>query len=172
MFDWIVHYIAAGTLAVVFVLAMGHKLRNYARFRASLQAYGIVPEFLLRFVGPFIVLLEALAVLCLLLPLGPGSLLAFAVLGVYSVAMGTNLLRGRKYIDCGCGDLPTPLSGWLLLRNLMLMALAWPYALPAGYAGSAWAWSLVTVVVLVLVVFYLTIEQLLANNGLIELDHG
>ena len=34
------------------------------------------------------------------------------------------MLRGRSYIDCGCGDAPTGLSGWLLLRNGVLIILA------------------------------------------------
>jgi len=172
MLDWVVHYVAMGTLGAVFALALSHKFRSYARFRASLQAYGIVPEFLLGVVAPFIVLVEALAALCLFIPIGPGSLLAFAVLGVYTVAMGLNLARGRRYIDCGCGDLPTPLSGWLLLRNGLLMGLAWPYGLEGGYSGTPWTWLLVSAVVLVFVVFYLTMEQLLANAGLVEVDHG
>jgi hypothetical protein len=172
MLAWIIHYVATGTLAVVFALALSHKLRSYPRFRASLQAYGIVPEFLLGIFAPTIVLLEALAVLSLFVPDGPGSLVAFAVLGVYTVAMGLNLARGRRYIDCGCGDLPTPLSGWLLLRNVLLMALAWPYGLPQVYAGSPWAWLLAAMVVVVFVVFYLTMEQLLASEGLVEVDNG
>jgi hypothetical protein len=172
MLDWIVHYAATGTLALVFTRALGHKLRSYRRFQASLQAYGIVPDFLLGLSAPTVVLLEALTLLCLFVPVGPGSLLAFTVLGVYTVAMSVNIGRGRRYIDCGCGDLPTPLSGWLLLRNLMLMGLAWPYGVAAGYDGSPWAWSLVAVIVLVLGVFYLTIEQLLANDGLVGVDHG
>jgi hypothetical protein len=99
-------------------------------------------------------------------------LLAFVILGVYTVAMSVNLARGRRYIDCGCGDLPTPLSGWLLLRNGLLMALAWPYGLGGDYSGTPWTWLLVSAVVLVFVVFYLTMEQLLANAGLVEVDHG
>jgi hypothetical protein len=172
MLDWVVHYVAMGTLAAVFALALSHKLRSYARFRASLQAYGIVPEFLVGVVAPLIVLVEVLATVCLLAPIGPGSLLAFAVLGVYTVAMGVNLARGRRYIDCGCGDLPTPLSGWLLVRNGLLMGLAWPYGLEGDYSGTASTWLLVSAVVLVFVVFYLTVEQLLANAGLVEVDHG
>ncbi|MDH3643730.1 MAG: methylamine utilization protein MauE [Gammaproteobacteria bacterium] len=172
MLDWIVHSVAVGTLALVFGLALSHKLRAYARFRASLQAYGIVPEFLLGVATPLIVALEAAALVCLFLPGVPGSLLAFATLGIYTVAMGVNLARGRRYIDCGCGDLPTPLSSWLLLRNGLLMALAWPYGLHAGYVASPAAWLLAGAVVLVLVVFYLTMEQLLANTGVVGEDHG
>ena len=172
MLEWIVHYIATGTLAVVFALALGHKLRGYARFRASLQAYGIVPELLLGIVTPLIVGIEVLALLLLLLPVTSGSLLAFSLLGTYTAAIAINLARGRSYIDCGCGDLPTPLSSWLLLRNGLLMVLAWPYGAASGYVGSAAAWGLVGVAVAVCVVFYLTTEQLLANTGLIDANHG
>jgi len=169
--DWIVHQVATGILAVVFALALVHKLRGYPRFRASLEAYGLVPVRLLGIVAPFVVLLEMLAVLCLLLPAGPGPLPAFALLAVYTSAMLVNLLRGRSYIDCGCGDQPTPLSGWLVARNGLLMALAWPHE-PAAAHGSAGAWLLVVGIVLVAIIFYLTLEQLLANRGLVETDHG
>lgn len=172
MFDWFLHQVATGTLAVIFALALSHKLRGYARFRASLQAYAIVPEVLIGVVAPAFVVLEGIALLCLFLPVGPGSLLAFAMLGIYTLAICVNLGRGRTHIDCGCGDQPTPLSAWLVVRNALLMALAWPYAVAPEHGGSPWAWLLVMAVVLVLAVFYLTLEQLLANRGFGELEHG
>jgi hypothetical protein len=173
MWEWVVHKVAAGTIACVFALALYHKVRDFPRFRASLDAYGIVPSFLVPVCAPLVMGLEVAALACLFVPVGPGSLLAFSVLGIYSMAIAVNLLRGRDYIDCGCGDLPTPLSGWLVLRNGLLMALAWPY----GGAGEALvvepaAWLLVVVIVVVLMSLYLILEQLLANAGVGDAHRG
>ena len=57
------------------------------------------------------------------------------LLAVYALAMALNLLRGRVYIGCGCslGGSPasdTPLSWWLVMRNLLLSGLALLGAVP------------------------------------------
>ncbi len=167
------HKVAAGTIACVFALALYHKARDYPRFRASLEAYGIIPGFLVPLFAPLIIGLEFAALACLFLPVGPGSLLAFSVLGIYSVAIAVNLLRGRDYIDCGCGDLPTPLSGWVLLRNGLLMVLAWPYGVSRqGLVAEPAAWLLVVVSVIVLMSLYLILDQLLANAGVSDANRG
>lgn len=173
MWEWVIHKVAAGTIACVFALALYHKARNFPRFRASLAAYGIVPGFLVPIAAPLVMGFEVAALACLFLPTGPGSLLAFSVLGIYSMAMLVNLFRGRDYIDCGCGDLPTPLSGWLVLRNALLMALAWPYGVTAqAMPAEAAAWALVVLTVAVLMSLYLILEQLLANSGVSDANRG
>jgi hypothetical protein len=173
MWEWVVHKVAAGTIACVFALALYHKGRDFPRFRASFEAYGIVPSFLVPVCAPLLMGLEAGALVCLFLPDGPGSLLSFSVLGIYSVAIAVNLIRGRDYIDCGCGDLPTPLSGWLILRNGLLMALAWPYgAAPEVAAVEPVTWLLVVMTVVVLMSLYLILEQLLANAGVGVANRG
>ena len=173
MWEWVVHKVAVGTIACVFALALYHKARDFPRFRASLEAYGIVPGFLVPVCAPLVMGLEVGALVCLFVPGGPESLLAFSVLGIYSVAIVVNLVRGRDYIDCGCGDLPTPLSGWLVLRNGLLMALAWPYGVAAHpVAVEPVAWLLVVITVVVLMSLYLTMEQLLANAGVGDAYRG
>ena len=154
---------ATGVLGVVFALSASHKLRNYPRFHANLAAYRTVPLRLLVVAAPLVIALEMSAVLALLLPVGPGLWIAFGMLSAYTLALLVNLLLGRTTIDCGCGDLPTPISGWLLLRNGVLLLFAFPYGTPGASPGIA-AWILVATTVLVLALFYLTIEQLLANQ--------
>ena len=88
---------------------------------------------------------------------------AFGLLCLYTLALAINLMRGITAIDCGCGDLPTPISGWLLLRNGALLIMAFPHDTAAAGAGFA-AWALVSVLVAMMIVFYLTVEQLLANQ--------
>lgn len=162
---------AIGTLALVFVVSVSHKLRDYPRFRASLAAYQLFPDSLLGIFAPLVILLELAAIVAILLPTGPGVSIAFGLLLIYTLALTINLLRGNTAIDCGCGDLPTPISGWLLLRNGALLILALPVE-PEGGPPDLLHWALVGALVALLMIFYLTFEQLLANHARLSEDQG
>jgi len=164
MLSWILYMTAMGTLALVFVLSVSHKLRDYARFRASLGAYRLFPQRFLSLFAPLVILLELAAIVAILLPTGPGVSVAFGLLLLYSLALTVNLLRGNTSIDCGCGDAPTPISGWLLLRNGALLMLALPHE-PEGGPPDLLHWALVGTLVTLMIVFYLIFEQLLANHA-------
>jgi len=164
MLSWILYMTAMGTLALVFAISVSHKLRDYARFRASLGAYGLVPMPMLPILAPTVVLLELAAILAIVLPVGPGVTLAFGLLLIYTLALAVNLLRGNTTIDCGCGDAPTPISGWLLLRNGALLLLALPHE-PTSGPPDVLHWLLVAGLVLMLGLFYVIVEQLLANHA-------
>ena len=164
MLGWILYMTGMGTLALVFAISVSHKLRNYARFKASLAAYRLVPEAFLALLAPVVLLLELAAIVAILLPAGPGVSIAFGLLILYTLALTINLARGNTSIDCGCGDAPTPISGWLLLRNGALLLLALPHD-PHSGPPDLLHWVLVTGLVLLLGMFYLIVEQLLANHA-------
>lgn len=164
MLSWILYMTATGTLALVFLFSVSHKIRDYARFRASLSAYRLFPEKWLGLFAPLVILLELAAIVAILLPSGPGVSIAFGLLMLYTLALTINLLRGNTSIDCGCGDAPTPISGWLLLRNGALLLLALPVE-PQSGPPDLLHWALVGTLVLLLMVFYLIFEQLLANHA-------
>lgn len=164
MLGWVMHMAATGTLIAVFGLSLHHKLRSFPRFKASLEAYGLLPVAAVPAAAVALLLLEVAAILCLLLPAGIASGLAFALLALYTLAITVNLLRGNRAIDCGCGDTPTPLSGWLLLRNGVLLILATPRA-ESTIEPTVTAWLLVSAIVVGLVLFYIIIEQLLSNQS-------
>ena len=119
-------------MGVMFLVAAYHKLAEGPNFRVTLLEYQLLPEFLVSPMSRVLPLVELL--------LGGSWLLAFyqqsmtaigsaILLGTYAVAIGINLMRGRHYIDCGCGfggksDSEQFLSGGLVMRNLILMALA------------------------------------------------
>jgi hypothetical protein len=168
--NWVVYMTAMGTLALVFLVSVSHKLRDYSRFKASLGAYRLFPQPLLKIVAPIVVALELAAVVAILLPSGPGKWLAFGLLTIYTGALAVNLARGNTSIDCGCGDAPTPISGWLLLRNGALLLLALPFE-SAAVDHGIWQWGLVVMLVIVLVFYYLVVEQLLANQHVLNEDH-
>ena len=175
MIYWVFYTAGISTLALVFALSAWHKLSDFPRFKASLGAYRLFPESFVGLVAPFVIFLELAAIVELLLPLGAGSWLAFALLCLYTLAITVNLLRGSRQIDCGCGDRPTPLSGWLLLRNATLLLLALVLALPQDPVATEpvfAAWALVAVLVLMMLLFYLIVEQLLANQFMGESHNG
>ena len=175
MLDWVLTSSAMGTVALVFIFSVSHKLRDYHRFKASLGAYRIMPDALLGLVAPLVIGLEIAAIVAILLPFGPGSAIAFGLLLGYTLALAINLLRGNTAIDCGCGDVPTPISGWLLLRNGALLLLALPFSQllpvqdgPLGSAPGLLLWLLVAGLVMLMALIYLILEQLLANHHLLS----
>ncbi|MEZ5557487.1 MAG: MauE/DoxX family redox-associated membrane protein [Pseudomonadales bacterium] len=165
MLGWVIQEISAVTLAAVFALGAWHKVRGYPRFVASLEAYRLFPQALTRLVAPVVVFTECAAAGLSLTGWGPGSLLGFVLLGLYTGAIALNLARGRSDIDCGCGEAATPLSGWLLGRNGVLMGLALLGS--SGYAAADPAgWWVVAGGALLMLLAYQSLEQLLANLAL------
>ena len=127
-------------LALVFARAALHKLRDPQGFALSFAGYRLLPE---TWVGPFargVPLVECGVALALLLGSRIGVPAALALLGAYTLAIGLNLARGRRDIDCGCAG-PAggqPLSGALVLRNLGLILLALLSGLPAELRALLW----------------------------------
>lgn len=153
-------------LAAVFLVALHHKVSAAPRFRAALAAYKLVPPAWLRPVAWGLTVLEMVALVLLLLVRPEGLIIAAGLLLVYGAAMAVNLLRGRRLIDCGCGDEPTPLSGALLGRNGVLIGLALA-ALPAAFAPAYSLDVLAAAFGLCLpaITLYFAVDQLLANEG-------
>ena len=148
---------SAWTLAGIFLFAASHKARNYLAFRGVLSEYRLLPAALVGIAAPAVVGAEIVAALALLAPAGlmpgvPAASAAALLLCAYTGAIAVNLLRGRTSIDCGCGGEPTPLSGWLLLRNALLLGLAFtagtdatpgwaPELFPLAAACTLFLWS-------------------------------
>ena len=157
---------AAWLLAGVFAAAVVHKLGNRLEFRGVLEQYRILPAPLVPLAAPAVILLEGAACLALAVPpwRALGAWLAGGLLLAYSAAISLNLyMRGRTELDCGCGGTPIPLSGWLLLRNGLLLALVPLAALPTAADGSALA--LAAAIALFFWLAYGAGNQLLANRA-------
>ena len=121
--DPLIVWIATAALAVLFAHAAVSKLGDLPLFEQHLAAYG-TPAALLSLATRALPLAEAAAAVLLLTPWRPaGALLAAALLALYGAAMAWQRSRGRV-LDCGCGGAPLPLSWALVLRNVLLMALA------------------------------------------------
>lgn len=181
----------SGFGAWLFATAALQKLADVPRFEATLSAYRIAPQVLIPALTLLVIAFESLAAIGLLLslilplvgyPVLSASLLlslaglAPALLLGYGLAMGLNLGRGRRSIDCGCGGVPMPLSGLLVARNLVIgLMLFWSLSLLGHLAGSVSAEAVVPLVgplpsllvfgcMLVLSFFYLITNQLVANS--------
>jgi hypothetical protein len=127
--------------ALVLLLGTGAlaKSRDLARFRAAVEGYEIVPARAAGTAALGFAAAEGALAAALLAPAavglrGAALVAAAALFALYGAAIAINLARGRREIDCGCGgrDAHVPLSGWLLARNALLVAMAAACALPAA----------------------------------------
>ncbi len=126
-------------LAAVFAVALAHKLSSVTTFEAIVRDYRLLPGSAVPAAARLVVALEILVVAGLAtgFKLAWAAALALLLLTAYAGAMAMNLARGRRDIDCGCfgpaaGGSRHYLSGWLLLRNLVLATLALLLFLPVG----------------------------------------
>jgi hypothetical protein len=128
-------------LALLFLAAASHKLRDFAAFVRALDAYAIVPARLGRAVAACLVAFEVgVAAALISFASSAGPALAAALLGLYSAAIAVNLGRGRFDLDCGCslGRGGQKLSWWLLARNSALLVAALLATLPPSPRPLTW----------------------------------
>jgi uncharacterized membrane protein YphA (DoxX/SURF4 family) len=116
--------------ALVFAAAVAGKMKHRHELAGVVANYRLLPEPLAAPVAWMIVGLECLAVLLLVSGVGlvAGAALAIVLLAGFALAMGINLARGRREIDCGCfqSGLRQRLSMALVARNVLLAALLSP----------------------------------------------
>src|ERR1700737_1877413 len=132
--------IAIRTLvALVYLAAAFGKMRYWPVFQGVISNYRLLPDFLVAPVAYVLPPVEALLGATLLLGLAfPWPEVgAAALLLLFAVAMGINLRRGRRHIDCGCfqSALKQTLSWTLVVRNVVMALLLGLAMLSAG--GSA-----------------------------------
>ena len=166
MIDPLIDTVFALGLAALFASTAAHKFREGLRFEAQLSEYRLLPEALTAPAARVLAVMEASLVPALLLPAtrDVAAICAGGLLAGYALAIAVNLLRGRDHIDCGCGDAPTLLSPWLLLRNAVLVAMAAVVALPeTARATGALDWGLGALGLFALVMLWAVVELLLAN---------
>jgi len=154
-------------LAGIFAMALKHKVGAWPRFIASLTAYDIVPERLVKLAGALLVVSELAAVLLLFSGQPLGLWFATLLLSVYAMAIAINVLRGKWHIDCGCGDEPTPVSWFLFWRNTLLVMMA-QFGLVLHATGLTWTLLVALIALglsLIALGIYVAVEQLMANRG-------
>ena len=127
-------------LALLFLAAAAHKLRDPARFRATVADYRLLPDVLVPLGAAFLIVAEPVVVAALAGARWWGLAGAAALLALYAAAIGVNLVRGRRHLDCGCAGpaLRRPISGWLVVRNLALVTVALADLAPAQVRSLVW----------------------------------
>jgi uncharacterized membrane protein YphA (DoxX/SURF4 family) len=114
-------------ISLVFLTAAYGKLRHGTAFQGVVANYRLLPDAMVAPVAYLIAPIELLLGATLL----PGlaypwpELGAAAMLMLFALAMGINLRRGRRHIDCGCfqSALKQTLSWILVMRNVALALL-------------------------------------------------
>lgn len=160
-------------IGLVFAQAFIHKLRAPAQFKQSLLDYDLLPEPLVVPIALTLLLSELAVIASLLWTLLPtGSAQPFpmllglggggALLTLYALAMGWNLARREFDLDCGCASQATPISFGLVLRNLLLVLLAWSTMTLGDATAQGMYLGLPTGLVLLL--GYSTLTQILSHR--------
>ncbi len=118
------HLVIEISLGMLFLFACVQKLRAPGVFASTLADYQILPVALLIPCSWMIVAAEAFAGAGLLsrVLVTPSLKTGVILLLGYSAGIALNLLRGRRYIDCGCTGPANrqTISEWLVVRNLTL----------------------------------------------------
>ena len=90
--------------------------------------------------------------------------LALALLAGVTGAIVASLLRGNREIDCGCGGEGQRLSGWLVLRNFILVGVILIGASESSLRVMLWVDYVTTfATILSLVGLYTGANQILTN---------
>jgi len=160
--DPLLHAVLVAALAALWLHAGIAKLRDLARLEGVIADYRLLPEALVR---PASLALPAaeLAVAAGLVAWperGAAAIASAALLALYAVAVAVNLRRGRRAIDCGCGDAPRPIHRWLVGRNAVLAVLSLALLVPVGARALGWLDAVNAAMALAAVVgLYATLEQ-------------
>ena len=138
--DQVIDATVRTALALLLLAAAAHKIRDPARFRSTVADYRLLPPPLVT-VGAAILVLSEVAIAVALAGARTWGLAgSAALLALYAAAIAVNLARGRRHLDCGCTGpaLRRPISGWLVLRNLVLIAIALVDLLPVTTRPLVW----------------------------------
>lgn len=162
---------AALGFALLLGTAAWRKVSDFSTFSTVVADYRIVPQALLRPTGVVVATVEAvLAVLWLAAPwyadaANAAGIGTAALMAGYGAVIAANLVRGRSWIDCGCGG-GDQLTWGLVARNAVLSALAIATFAVRSLGSPDWGDVAVAVPVLVIAtLLYLATGALLANSA-------
>src|SRR5579863_9954397 len=169
---------AIGTLilasvALLFLSAAAHKLRNLERFDEIFSAYGLMPAALVAVntrprISLLVPALEIMVAAGLAVNVyrSYAAALGIALLSAYAAAIAVNLARGHRDLACGCGgpDERRPIAAWMVWRNLIVAVLTLAAFVPWAdrYLGR---WDAITIAfgLATVALVYLCVDQLLGT---------
>jgi hypothetical protein len=166
--DPVITIIISICMSLMFGFAAAHKLANAAVFKATMDEYQLVPQMLSGTVAILLIVAELLAAILVLVPAirTYGLMIMAVLLFLYTAGISINLLRGRRDIDCGCSGPASrhELSGWLVLRNLVMLSLVLLATSPMAQRPANWMDAVVVLFsVMVASGLYMGMNQLLAQ---------
>lgn len=169
MIDPVIQLSARLALALLFGAAAWHKLADRRRFEATVRRYELGPAWAVPWVSRLLPPCEIALSVGLLFGATRHAAAAgsVALLAVYAAAVGINLRRGRRDLDCGCfaWSARTPVGPWLLRRNLGLAALACLVLLPSRPRSLIWVdWATIATTLVASVLLFVAVDRL-ANTG-------
>ena len=111
-------------VALLFVGAAVHKLRDLPRFEQIFSSYALMTGLARSRISRAVPIFEMVVAAGLLVDVCrpyAGSA-GIALLSTYAGAIAINLRRGRRDLACGCGgpDERRPISGWMVWRNVVI----------------------------------------------------
>jgi len=167
--DPVIATIVQYAYAWLFLAAALHKLADIADFRSVLATYRVLPEASVAAAAWLVVAVEIAIGVGLLLQQRAAYAGGAAVLVGYAAVIGLNLVRGRRFIDCGCGGATQPLSTGLVVRNAMLALVVTIGLVPVASRAIGWI-DIVSIVAGVVVAgaLYAAANQLLAARARLE----
>lgn len=158
---------AAYFLAIIFLASAWAKIADMRSFEAAVADYGLLPAYLVKVFACVLPLAEAAGAIGLAIGHARfGALVLLLLLACFTGAIATNLIRGRRDIDCGCfgPTLRQKLSGWLLVRNGGLVAAAFFALLPTNpRTPTGFDYLTASFAVLALVLVYAAANFLIAS---------
>lgn len=166
--DPVIDVALRASLAVLFAAAATHKARDPRRFRATVAAYRLLPAVLATPAALVLCASEIGVAMALVTPgaRSAGLLGAALLLALYAGAIGINLGRGRRDLDCGCAG-PTvrrPINGWLVARNAIFAAFALAGLAPVAPRPLVWVDALTILgSTATLAALYASVDRMLAN---------
>lgn len=126
--DPVISATLACALSLLLALAGAHKLRAPDEFRATLEAYAILPVGSTGIATRLLPLFELAIAIALLHPQwrAHAACGAAALLGGYTLVVGIAMANGRRIADCGCsfGTEKQAVQWALVWRNLFLALIA------------------------------------------------
>ncbi len=165
--DPVIELVVCYALALLWFSAATQKILFFERFSVTLNEYRLLPESAVAFFSVAVAGLEVILGIGLLMPLTRLSafLGSAGLLGIYAAAIGVNLMRGRRHIDCGCmGPVRQLLSGWLVWRNILVAGMALICLVPVRSRDLSWIDGVsIVAAVGVLALVYVTVNQLIFN---------
>ncbi|WP_339668505.1 MauE/DoxX family redox-associated membrane protein [Dasania marina] len=171
---WVLANAAALFLLWLFVAAGSSKLQrsNGNYYAVVFTGYGIPPGFWAQQLPKMVGLVEVIVGMMVVVPALRqwGAIAAAAILASYFLLVAWQLMQGKTGMDCGCAgpDDEIKISGHLLIRNLLLLALALFCLLSVGSSGVM-PWVMSVLAASIMVLLYLSCEQLMVTAQRIKL---